>query len=241
MTPEEHLEIQPTVVPDDEAIPSEPETEAQTDQPVGPEMKEITIARALNEVKLLTKRILKTAEVSSLVKFQKGETGKQEPANAVDFLSHVQGLQKLIENRAQIKNAISLANAQVLIEVGQYRLTIAAALAMKEGIDAQKMALDKAQRDYRNIKGIVNRANEEAGNKLANLLEQNFGKDKRADANDYEAIAGPFNKANVSQVVDEETLIKNLELYELMIEDFESEVDFALSEANAQVKIKIPV
>jgi hypothetical protein len=45
----------------------------------------------------------------------------------------------------------------------------------------------------------------------------------------------------LSFVVDEETLIKNLELYETMIEDFESEVDFALSEANAQVKIKIPV
>jgi hypothetical protein len=240
MTPEEHLKVQPEVVPDDEAIPSEPEPEAQTNQPA-PDMKEITIARALNEVKLLTKRIQKTADVGSLVKYQKGETGKQEPANAVDFVSHVQGLQQLILNRAEIKNAISLANAQVVIEVGQYRLTIAAALAMKEGLDAQKLALEKAKKDYRNIKGVVNRANEEAGNKLSAILEQNFGKDKRADSNDFDAIAAPFNKANLSFVVDEETLIKNLEIYETMIEDFESEVDFALSEANAQVKIKIPV
>jgi hypothetical protein len=240
MTIEEHLKIEPTVVPDDEAIPSEPEPETQTEQPA-PDMKEITIARALNEVKLLTKRIQKTADVGSLVKYQKGEIGKQEPANVVDFVSHVQGLQQLILNRAEIKNAISLANAQVVIEVGQYRLTIAAALAMKEGLDAQKLALEKAKKDYRNIKGVVNRANEEAGNKLSAILEQNFGKDKRADSNDFDAIAAPFNKANLSFVVDEETLIKNLELYETMIEDFESEVDFALSEANAQVKIKIPV
>jgi hypothetical protein len=240
MKPEEHLKVQPEVVAEEEAIPSQTQTEAQTDQPA-PDMKEITIARALNEVKLLTKRIQKTADVGSLVKYQKGETGKQEPANAVDFVAHVQGLQQLILNRAEIKNAISLANAQVVIEVGQYRLTIAAALAMKEGLDAQKLALEKAKKDYRNIKGVVNRNNEEAGNKLSAILEQNFGKDKRADSNDFDAIAAPFNKANLSFVVDEETLIKNLELYETMIEDFESEVDFALSEANAQVKIKIPV
>jgi len=240
MKPEEHLKVKPSVVSEEEAIPSEPETEPQTDLPA-PDMKEITIARALNEVKLLTKRIQKTADVSSLVKYQKGETGKQEPANSVDFVAHVQGLQQLILNRAEIKNAISLANAQVVIEVGQYRLTIAAALAMKEGLDAQKLALEKAKKDYRTIKGLVNRNNEEADSKLSAILEQNFGKDKRADSNDFDAIAVPFNKANLSIVVDEENLIKNLEVYETMIEDFESEVDFALSEANAQVKIKIPV
>jgi hypothetical protein len=204
------------------------------------EMRELTIARALNEVKLLTKRIQKTAEVRSFVKSQKGEAGKQEPVGAVDFVAHVQGLQKLIENRAQIKNAISLANAQVLINVGQYRLTIASALAMKEGIEAQKLALYHVKKDYQNVKGQVNLMNEEADRKLTNILEQNFGKDKRADANDYEAIAGPFNKANLTSVVEEDNLLKNMEVYEARIEEFESEVDFALSEANAQVKIKIP-
>jgi hypothetical protein len=216
----------------------EKEAEVQTEQEH--KLRELTIARALNEVKMLTKRIQKTAEVRSFVKSQKGEAGNQEPVGAVDFEAHVQSLQKLIENRAQIKNAISLANAQVLINVGQYRLTISAALAMKEGIEAQKLALNHVKKDYQNVKGQVNLMNDEADNKLANILEQNFSKDKRADANDYDAIAVPFNKANLTQVVDEEILLKNMEAYEAMIEEFESEVDFALSEANAQVKIKIP-
>jgi hypothetical protein len=216
------------------------ETVGETPQEQEQQVIEMSIARALNEVKLLTKRINKISSQNSFVKTQKGEVGAQEPSNAVSFIETVNQLQALIERKAVIRNAISIANATTIITAGHYTLSIAAAISIKDGIEAQKQLLSLAEQNYKRAKVNVNNYNEDAERRLSSILEQNFGKDKRADSNDYDAIAGPFNKANLTKIVDEELILQSLEQYTTLIENFESEVDFALSEANATTKIKIP-
>lgn len=213
-----------------------PQVEAANPQP---QFQELTLARALNEVKVITKRLDKLSQVSSFCKVKKGTV--ETVSDATDFLAHVQTIQSLIERRANIKNAINLANSQTVVTVKQYQLTISAALAMKEGISYQQLVSNLAKSNYINTKRSVDNENAKAETRLAQLLESNFSKDKKADSNDYDAIAEPFNSANLSSIVDEPTLLANMELYSNIVQEFADEVDFALSEANALTKIRIPV
>lgn len=216
------------------------ETEVNQEAELAPKGQVVTLARALNEVKMLSKRIDKLSQERNFVQTQKGSSTAQ-PLDTIDFGAHIQAMTALIERRSNIKNLITSANSQVRIKVGQYEMTIAAAISMKETIPAQENVLSNALSVYKSAKGRVNQANEQANEKLSQLLEANFAKDKKADSADYEAIAGPFNKANTTVIVNEETLIKQFEDYSSFIEEFSNEVDFALSEANAQVKIELPL
>lgn len=199
----------------------------------------LTIARALNEVKMLNKRIEKAQSENSFLQFKTGSK-QAEPQVASDFADSFASLEGLITRRAKIKNAISLANASTKIKIGADEFTIAEAIALKEGVSSKRTMLQRAAQNYQAIKQRVNSLNEDADERLATLLQSNFGKDKKASAEDFEAISGPFNKSNQSEVVNEAEFVAHFSLKEEAILLFESEVDFALSEANALTQIEIP-
>lgn len=200
----------------------------------------VSIARALNEVKLLSKRIEKTSSNSSFLQYQIGENGKPTPLTAEGFESTVQSLNDMIQRRAAIKNAITLANAQTKVKIGDKTFSIAEAIALKDGVTSQAKILLLAQRNYQATVNQVQSINEDMEERLSRLLEQNFGKDKRASADDYNAIAVPFKKSNEAKIMDEEAFLKSLQKNQEDLELFESEVDFVLSEANAMTQIEIP-
>jgi len=200
----------------------------------------ITIARALNEVKLLGKRIEKAQNQISFLQMSVGENGTLEPQDAKDFSSSYQALNDLILRKAKIKNAITLANAQTTVALNNQTYSIAEAIALKEGIQAQSQMLIRAGKNYQAVKAHVNSKNEDAEDRLSRMLEANFGKDRKASGEDFEAIAGPFRKANLSKVQGEEQFIIDFEKAQLALEDFTSEIDFLLSEVNATTEIEIP-
>jgi len=200
----------------------------------------ITIARALNEVKLLGKRIEKAQNQISFLQMSVGENGTLEPQDAKDFSSSYQALNDLILRKAKIKNAITLANAQTTVTLNNQTYSIAEAIALKEGVQAQAQMIVRAGKNYQSVKANVNSKNEDAEDRLSRMLEANFGKDRKASGEDFEAIAGPFRKANLSKVQGEEQFIKDFEKAQLALEDFTSEIDFLLSEVNATTEIEIP-
>jgi len=200
----------------------------------------ITIARALNEVKLLGKRIEKAQNQISFLQMSVGENGTLEPQDAKDFSSSYQALNDLILRKAKIKNAITLANAQTTVTLNNQTYSIAEAIALKEGVQAQAQMILRAGKNYQSVKANVNSKNEDAEDRLSRMLEANFGKDRKASGEDFEAIAGPFRKANLSKVQGEEQFIKDFEKAQLALEDFTSEIDFLLYEVNATTEIEIP-
>lgn len=199
----------------------------------------ISIARALNEIKLLNKRITKTAQ-SKVVNYKIGVNGKPQFSEVEPFKQVSDSLSALIARRSAIKQAIAEANAKTTIKVGAESMTIVEALAFKETLESQSAYLAGVQSNYNSIKRVVESKNETADESLNDILQRNFGKDKRADSSDYEAIAKPFKEANFAEIIDEKTLVEQIRAYEASLEDFSSEVDFALSEANAMTLIEIP-
>jgi hypothetical protein len=205
----------------------------------------ITITRALSELKLLDKRINKEIEefkpiglIQSRKNIVIGTTKTEE-----DFLketrSKLSSIQDLIKRRSDIKSAIIKSNAATNIKINGLSMTVAEGIERKNSIEYDKKLQNKL-----NLEG-VRAINEKENHNLKlqkqveDMLLQNYGKDRKANADDYDSISKPFLESNELRIVDPIDYDKtNAQLYE-DITKFEAEIDFILSESNAKTKIDV--
>lgn len=203
------------------------------------EVIELTLARALNEVKMLNKRIEKESFTNTFLTTKKGKDSTAiKKVN--DFTSVANAIKSLSERRAMIKNAIALKNATTKISAAGYDMTITAALALKEVLPFQEQLLSNVKSNLNSARREVKNMNTAVDERLQSLLVASFGKDKRPGENDVSLISEQFLNANLIEIVDEELTASNVDAYSNMLETFKNEIDFALSEANATNKIQLP-
>ena len=229
---------QKEVVENVETEVKQTEQTEQTEQ--SPQFVELTIARALNEIKMISKRIAKESSLKNFVAYQKGTNGTVTPTDTEDFAAIANSIKSLIERRAMIKNAIAVANSSQVISAAGYTMTITSALAMKETLNAQEQFLSNAKSNFNYVRSRVEDMNDDVNEKLQNLLVANFGKDKRPGDSDVGLITTQFLENNEYKIINEEIHLNNFKMYEEFIDSFRNEIDFALSEANATIKIQIP-
>lgn len=199
----------------------------------------ISLTRALTEVKVLDDRIKKAVGASTFIAIGFGTSKRTASGQSnADVVKKIQAdadsVSSLIDRRAKIKNAIQRANVATEVTIGDKTMTIAQAITIK-----------KSHEEYLSL--YLNQAMthmNHANNQFAQAA-------KALNARVDQVIAGRSDKddvANVANLVkstDEPHLINPLQLEDFILklkkvkEDFELEVDFALSEVNAKTLIEI--
>jgi hypothetical protein len=199
-------------------------------------MEKITATRALNELKLLDKRIAKKINGSCFINFQIGDQIQKENCDPVaDF----QSVTDLINRRDTIKAALMVSNSVTKIIINDEEMSVAEAIEKKNSIGYLKKLLVSLKHQYMAAVDDIERENAEAQERLDRLLEANFGKDMKARENELEAVSKAFWETNKAKKIDDlhiQTKIDELDEY---IDRFESEVDLVLSETNARTEISI--
>jgi len=208
-------------------------------------MELMTITRALAELKLLDKRITKEIvefKPIGLLQTRKNMiigTNKTIEQFEAEAISQFSSIKDLIKRRADIKAAIIKSNSETPVKINNTTMTVAEAIDRKTSIAYEKKFKDKI-----NIEGVNALSKQESHNtqlqsQVEQMLIQNYGKDRKANSEEYDAISKPFLEANEIKLIDPlDYNRKHKEIYE-SIENFESEIDFVLSESNAKTKIKI--
>lgn len=204
---------------------------------------EITITRALAELKLLDKRIQRSINDSVLAGYTVGKkimTG----FNSVEEIeqrakSDYQSIQDLIKRRNDIKAAIVVSNATTRVEIAGNTMTVAEAIERKSSIDYDKMLLNRLRSTYSSIVNQVDRVNEEVKNRLDRQLEVLYGKEGKSKAIENEELTKAFKEDNEAKMIDSLNLKNRIEKLTKDIEDFETEVDFVLSESNTITRIDV--
>lgn len=204
---------------------------------------EITITRALAELKLLDKRIQRSINDSVLAGYTVGKkimTG----FNSVEEIeqrakSDYQSIQDLIKRRNDIKGAIVVSNATTRVEIAGNTMTVAEAIERKSSIDYDKMLLNRLRSTYSSIVNQVDRVNEEVKNRLDRQLEVLYGKEGKSKAIENEELTKAFKEDNEAKMIDSLNLKNRIEKLTKDIEDFETEVDFVLSESNTITRIDV--
>lgn len=199
-------------------------------------MEKISITRALNELKLLDKRITKKTANGTFMGIEVGGVQQYPNFSPVEDYNSVVDL---IERRGSIKGAIMNSNATTDVTIGGNTMKVVDAIEMKNSIKYYKDLLSKLKSEARQTRAQIAEGNEDVFNRLDRLLVANFGKESKSKDSEYEAIAKPFLAKNEYVEADPLGINDKIEDLEEFIDNFESEVDFVLSESNAVTMIQV--
>jgi hypothetical protein len=205
---------------------------------------QISITRGLTELKLLQNRIASTIQNATFVACAKKSSTKVNMTEKDQFIKDavgsLQSVEDLIARRAKLKSAIVASNAVTLVTINGVDMTVAEAIELKTSIVYNKTLLATLEKQYRAALAVANRENEKAEEKLQVLLVTTLGKDaaNRKDENAL-SIIKPFLDQNEVALVDPLSIAKVIDEISAYIMNFESEVDFVLSESNSITKIEI--
>lgn len=206
-------------------------------------MRKMTITEALVELKLLDKRISRVGKggwCAAKMKAQ-SKTTHNEPVDEYtdNVKSRYASIKDLISGRARIKAAIVDSNAKTVIEIGDLKMTVAEAIDYKASIEYEKILLQslrasKADTEETILTHKIRVQNEV--DKVINKLAES-GKDNLSD--EQKKFAESYREMNEIEMVDPIGIDAEIKALEEKIDTFESNVDTALSIANATTFIEV--
>lgn len=206
-------------------------------------MAQITITEGLSVLKNITARIEKEIKNANLC--QVYLTGKAPGGfKTVDEFTaaakaSAQSINDLLTRRDKIKAAIVASNAVTNVTIAGKPYTVAAAIERKTSVEFQREFLKTLSAQFVTSCRQLEMKNSEVRQRLDNLLEQNFGKDRKADNSAVQTITDDFMARNEYKLADPLDAKVLMEKLSLEISDFLTNVDVALSVSNATTFIEV--
>lgn len=203
-------------------------------------MTQISVTRALAQVKQLNDRIARGIAVPFITAQTGGKHATGKPLAEVEatLKASLQSVRDLIAKRKALKSAIVQSNAVTKVTIAGETLTVAEAIERKGSIQLEKQLLNQLKGQLQQVNASVERTNVEVQRRLEDLLKTVVGKDRKVDDKELAAITDPFKAQNEAKAVDPNDVPKVIEALQAEIDAFELEVDFALSEINAVTLIE---
>lgn len=204
----------------------------------------MSITRALNELSLLESRISRAISESNFSTYKKASSKnvlngrKTVEEFSQEAKSSLQSVQALIERRRQIKELIVASNATTKITVGSKEYTVASAIERKTSIELDKMLLNKLVSSFASSMSNVERANDKLENEI-NMLNTTYLGKENAMSESMLKMNEDYREQNKTVLIDPLNLESLISKMKNEIEEFESEIDFVLSESNATNFIEV--
>lgn len=204
---------------------------------------DISITRALRELKTLDARIIKKINETTFATSKKPKENISGFKTVNDFENKakesIQSIQDLMNRRKQIKTAIVESNAKTIVEVVGVKMTVADAIERKNFIEVEKTLLRKMNSDYGQAQIRVEQQNELAQDRLDTQLNNMISKDGKTDLHAVEGYKKLFWESEETKLIDPVNVNVIASKMAQDIETFEDDVDVALSEINARTFISI--
>lgn len=210
-------------------------------------MTTMTITKALATAKALDAKIERelprlkfyahTDGTSSLISVSGYSNSVDEVTNLI--VSGLQSVTDMIAQRTAIKAAIVASNAVTEVKIGQKTMTVAAAIEAKRSIGYDKQLLSGMQKQKLLMEREHASRVEHFNTKLEAARASAFGKEKKVSEEDLKLITNPIVLNSTPKVLNPLDLDTKIKVLQETIEDFELNVDFALSESNAKTTIEV--
>jgi len=204
--------------------------------------KQITITRALTEIKTLEDRIRKARGSFAGIAVQVGDklNSPYSDIKPDDFVkkatSTLQKIEDLQNNVIAIKNAINDSNYVTKIKIGDKEMTIAEALVMKtKGLVMKENLLEILRIHYTQRVNDFNKATDKYQAKV-DELPKNFP-DKKPE--EIKQLIELTLKPLEPKLVDPCNLSEYIEKLESEISTFKNNIDYVLSESNSTTYISV--
>ena len=211
--------------------------------------EKMTIHKALAELKTMDDRINKAIRSTSYVLAVKHSAEKINGVKVNNFKEQMRsGYQKvtdLIKRRDAMKRAVVLSNATTKVKIGDNEYTAAEAIEMKNhGMEFRSALLRQMNSDYIAAQNDLARNGGEALEKkseqyvLAVIAAQPKDSKMSADSDVMKGLRQTYIENNTYDLVDPLDITKVMEALDAEINEFNAEVDAALSVSNALTVIE---
>lgn len=207
-------------------------------------IEKMTITRALAELKLLDSRIMKLINQSTFCSYKK----RSDKVIATDRLTVEEferqvkattaSIQTLIERRNKIKDLIVLSNATTKVKVCDKEYTVASAIERKNSIKYEKELLDKMKINLYEVTTRIDSQNSKIERAIDEMNLVYVGKDNKNNSSMIE-LNNLYRENNEYRMVDPISIQNTINKMTFDIENFETEVDFVLSESNSVTYITL--
>lgn len=212
-------------------------------------LEKMTIHKALSELKTIDDRIVKAIRSNTYVLAVKHSAEKINGVKVENFKDNMKsGYQKvtdLIARRDAMKRAVVLSNATTKVKVGNTEYTVAEAIEMKNhGMEFKKALLQALYTAYGSAQNEFNKNNNEALEKkaeqyiLAIIAAQPKDAKMSVDSEAMKTMRKNYIENNAYDIVDPLNVAKIIETLDAEINEFNAEVDAALSVSNALTVIE---
>lgn len=210
-------------------------------------MSKISITRALATLKSIDTKIVKQTERLDTIAVTEGQgdfrklVGKQ--GTLADFSAkaqtQVQSLTDLLTLRDSLKAAIIQSNAVTTVTIGGKTVTVAQAIEQKRSIVLRQNILAKVKSQVNLSNALLGKRTSEFESGLSAKLDTLLGRDRVTKGEDVEGISKPLRERGEPSLLDPIGMVTFSDKLETEIDDFLTEVDFALSESNARTDIEV--
>lgn len=214
----------------------------------------LTITRALVELKHINDKISRAISEGTFTGFSVGEnehqkyfksTAKSTAISKAELESSIQGsfdaVNSLIARRQKLKAAIILSNAKTEVTLGGNLITVAEAIEQKAMIPVLSLYLARLRQDKASSTSQVEQSNMKLEDKIQELTLAAVGAEKgtKLDQGMLDAIAQSQNSRQISALVGATKSQKEIDKLVETLVQLQSELDFVLSESNAQTSIEV--
>lgn len=199
----------------------------------------MSVTQGLAELKLLDKRLSKALERVQFITVQT----KTRPVNQETFKktasADYQSYMDLAKRRDLIKRQIVQCNATTRVKVGSWEGTVAEAIERKGSIKYERDLLSVMKEQYQTAQSAFQSEKTQLDQRLDRLLQSELGKDVRTNPETIQSITESFRQNNKVDLVDPLDLSAKITTLEEEIDNFETNVDWVLSEANGKSYISV--
>lgn len=211
--------------------------------------EKITVHKALAELKTIDARIEKSIRENTYVLAVKHSAEKINGMTVKNFKEKMQsGFQKstdLIARRDAIKRAVVLSNATTKVKIGDNEMTVAEAIdAKNHGMEFKKTLLAYINSAYVKAQAELDRNSGETLEKKAEryvldvIAAQPKDSKMTVDSEAMKTLRKTYIENNTYDLIDPLDVAKVMEDLDAEINEFNAEVDAALSVSNALTVIE---
>lgn len=200
--------------------------------------QQMSISQALVELKLLKSRILKCNSVQYVA-----VKTKTKVVDVADFTKNakasLQSYKDLLNRYNVIRSKVVVSNATTRVSVAGVEYTVAEAVERKRSIEMEKSMLGVLRSQFKAATTEIESHQKLQQERLDKLLLQELGKDSKTNVDVVDALTETFLKNNKAELIDPLGLQEVIATMEKSIQDFESNVDWVLSESNGRTQITV--
>ncbi len=199
----------------------------------------ISVSQALAELKLLRKRIQNVTKDSVFTVLKKKRDLLDATKFSIDAVASYQSYKDLLARYNAIKAAIVLSNATTTVSIGGIEYTVADAVERKKTIEMEKEMLKIMKQQFEVVKLDYERHVSSENNRVERLIQTELGKDSKTNVEVITQLSETFLAQNRAEIMDPLNLAKEIATLNKSIEEFETKVDWVLSESNGKTTITL--